>query len=250
MATAVVNQPSGSDTQTGNQPAAPPGWVAGLPADLKTNETFTKFQTVGDLGRSYLDLTARVAKVPELETRLANSIPKLGDNATQEERDRYQTALGRPQKPEEYEFEGDGKNDPKWAADWKQDLFKLGLPKDTAKSLSHLLSTKIQAMVDAHNANIQRMNVESETKLKAEWGDKYDANTELAKRFWKEHGDGEFDKAFEGATGAQRHAIAKFVFRMAAKTGEDRSQPGAQARTARPNGGMTYPNSPAPPNAR
>lgn len=232
----------------GDQQTQPAGWLAQLPANLKDNAAFTSFRTLGDLGQSYLDLGS---KVTNLEGKLANSIPKLTDDATQEERDVYLMELGRPEKPEEYEFAGDGKNDPQWAAAWKQDLFKLGIPKDTAKALSVLLSTRIQAMVDAHNANIQRMNTESEAKLKTEWGqEKYDTNMELVKRFWKEHGDSEFDKAFEGAPAAQRHAIARFLFKMAAKTGEDLSQPGGTQRQVRPNGGMTYPNSPAPPNNR
>ena len=32
-----------------------PGWIAGLPDDLKGNDAFKDFKTVGDFGKDYLE---------------------------------------------------------------------------------------------------------------------------------------------------------------------------------------------------
>ena len=92
------------------------GWRAGLPDDLKQNEAFTAFKTVGELGKDYLGLKAKAA---ELEGKLGNYVPKLPDNATDEDRNLYYDALGRPKQPSEYEFDGEDKNAPEWTDQWK-----------------------------------------------------------------------------------------------------------------------------------
>jgi hypothetical protein len=225
----VVDQPkTGSETvTTGDQLTQSLGWRAGLPDDLKEHESLKPYKTVGDFAKSHLEVAT---KAKELEGKLATSIVKPGENATQEERERFQTALGRPAKPEEYEFVGEDKNAPEWTASWKQDLFKLGVPKETAKELSGLMNTKIQAMVDAHNANIQKEISEAQTKLKADLGDKYDASVELAQRLWKKETDIDFDKAFTGESSANRFAMIRFLLKVAAKTGEDSSLRGSADR--------------------
>ena len=240
-------------TQTGDQGAAGTGdrgatslgWRAGLPADLKEHEAFTPFKTVGDFAKAHLE-TAK--KATDLEGKLKDAIPKLPENATQEERDIHAMALGRPEKPEEYELAGDGKDAPEWTSSWKQDLFNLGVPKDTAKALSGLLSTKIQAMVDAHNAGIKKEIETASVQLKAEWGDKYDANVALAARLWKDNADGDLDKDFQAETSKTRSAIIRYIVKMAAKTGEDTSVPGGgQRNQATMPDRMTYDKSNMPP---
>ena len=230
---------------TGDRGAASLGWRAGLPADLKEHEAFTPFKTVGDFAKAHLE-TAK--KATDLEGKLKDAIPKLPDDATQEERDIYFMSLGRPEKPEEYEFAGDGKDASEWTTSWKQDLFKLGISKDTAKALSGLLSTKIQGMVDAHNARIKKEIADAGVSLKTEWGDKYDANVALATRLWKDHTDGDLDKDFQAETSKTRLSIIRYIVKMAAKTGEDTSLPGVGQRTQAVSGArMTYDKSNMPP---
>jgi len=211
----------------GNQQGTSLGWRAGLPDEYKNHEAFTGFKTVGELAKSHLETSA---KAKELETSLGEMIPKLPDDATQEERDVYYESLGRPEKFEDYEFEGEDKNAPEWTNGWKQDLFNLGVSKDTAKSLSGLMNSRIQAMVESHNAQIQKEISTASDKLKTEWGEKYDTNLELVKRGWKRDADSEFDQAFSGETSANRFAILRTLFKLYSKTGEDSSQPGSSQR--------------------
>ncbi len=244
---AVVDQPTGSETNTGNQQPQSPGWLAGLPAELRDNEAFKSHKTVGDFAKSHLE-TAK--KVKEYEGKLANSVVKPGENATQEERDKYYNSLGRPEKPDGYELDGEDKNAKEWTGYWRNELHKIGVPKDMAKAISASFNKQTQAMVEAHNAAIQRQIVDTSTALKTELGDKYDASVELASRLWKQWGKTEvdFDKAFASETSQNRVTMIRFLLNVAAKTGEDSSLRGSGQRgNATPPPFINYDKSPAPP---
>jgi hypothetical protein len=197
--------------------------VAGLPDPLKGNEALTKFKTVGDFATDYL---ATTAKVSDLERKVGSSIPKLPDDATDEERGLYFDALGRPKEAKEYEFDGEDKNASEWTSQWKQEFHSLGLTKAQAKELSSKFNGSIQKMVEAHNVALQNEYKTAETALKSEWGDKFDTNVELAKRLYQKHLGTEFDKDFDGGTDKTRLATVKLLFKVAQLTGEDRSPQG------------------------
>lgn len=221
------------------------GWRAALPDPLKQNADLASFKTVGELSQSYLDTKTKVADV---EKKLGDYVPKLPDDATDEERGLYFDALGRPKTASEYEFEGEDKNAPEWTNLWKGTFHSLGLTKDQAKKLSGSFNTQIQAMVKAHNDGIQNEQKAAEQKLRSEEGDKYDSSVELAKRMWTKYGEGDFDKAFENGTSAHRYSTIRMLLKFARLTGEDRSpQSTNSVGTSRPTGLINYDKSPAPP---
>ena len=239
MAEAVVDQPvTGSETTvvSGNQRTDAPGWLAGLPADLRDNEAFKSHKTVGDFAKSHLEVAA---KAKEYEGKLANSIPKLGENATPEERDKFYTSLGRPEKPEGYELDPEKKNAPEWNKYWEETLFAEGIPKKTAQALQGKLNAQIASMVEKHNAKILEENNKAAETLKTELGDKYDASVVLVSRLWKEWGktEVEFDKAFATETPSNRTTILRILLNLAAKTGEDSSLRGTGQRAEAPIAG-------------
>ena len=205
------------------------GWRAGLPDDLKQDEAFVPYKTVGDFAKAHKDTAA---KAKDLEGKLANSIPKLGENATQEERDKFFNSLGRPEKPDGYGLTKDSKNAPEWDQYWEKALFDNGVSLTTAQGLKRALDTQMQQMVEAHNSAIEKQITETSAALKTELGDKYDASIALASRLWKELGktEVEFDKAFAQETSATRVTMIRFLLNVAAKTGEDVSLRGAGER--------------------
>lgn len=227
-------------TPVATEPTAttPPGWVAGLPDTLKSNEAFTKFKTVGDFATDYL---ATATKASELEQRVNNSVPKLKDNATDEERGAFYDALGRPKQPSEYEFDGEDKNAAEWNDQWKKDIHSLGLTKTQGKGLSEKFNARIQAMVEAHNASLKSEYESSEAALKSEWGDKFDTNVELTKRLYQKHLGTEFDKDFDAGTGKTRLATMRLLMKVAALTGEDRSPQGGNGLLGKTTGNP-FPN--------
>jgi hypothetical protein len=238
----------GTNTGAGTGTNTPPAWTAQLPADLKGNATFTSFNTIGDLAKSHLELGEKVKELDGIKAKLADSIPKLPDNATDEEKSIYFNALGRPEKFEAYEFDGEDKNAPEWTNHWKQQFHSLGLTKAQAKTLSAAWNSQMQKMVDAHNASVQNEMKAAETKLRTEFGEKYDSNVELAKRLWTKYGEGEFDKAFSNGNSAYRATTIRMLLKFAALTGEDRSpQAGHTAMGAARGAFITYDKSPKSP---
>src|SRR5271157_1952135 len=196
------------------------GWRAGLPDDLKQNTDLANYKTVGDFTK---DALSWKGKVGELEGKLGDSIPKLPDDASDEDRNTYYDALGRPKQAKEYEFDGEDKNAPEWTNFWKDQFHGLGLTKAQAKALSTQFNGQMQKMVDAHNTALKAEVTAAEQKLRTELGDKYDTNVELAKRVWQKHGEGEFDKMFSNETSTNRYGMVRFLLKMAALTGEDTS---------------------------
>lgn len=250
MTEAAAAQGAPSGNQGGNQggngnEGQSLGWRAGLPDEFKNHEAFTPFKTVGDLAKVHIETAG---KVKDLESKLAGSIPKLPDNATQEQKDAFFASMGRPGKAEEYVFEGEDKNAPEWTNHWKTEFYKLGLSGDTAKALSVAFNSQMQKLVEAHNAGIQKQIGEAATKLKAELGDKYDASIELAQRLWKRDVDGDLEKDFQAETSKTRYSIIRYILKMASKTGEDTSLRGASERKTTPvTPFINYDKSPAPP---
>ena len=215
-------------------PVTPPseapslGWRAGLPDDLKQNTDLANYKTVGDFTK---DALSWKGKVSELEGKLGESIPKLPDDATDEDRNTYYDALGRPQKASEYEFDGEDKNAPEWTNFWKDQFYGLGLTKTQAKALSTSFNGQIQKLVEASNGALKAEMTTAEQKLRTELGDKYDTSVELAKRLWKQHGEGEFDTAF--ANSPSRFGTIRLLLKFAALTGEDTSPQGSHSGGAK-----------------
>ena len=220
------------------------GWRAGLPDDLKQNEAFTGFKTVGEFGKHYLEVSK---KATELEGKLADYVPKLPDDATDEERQLYYDALGRPEQSSEYEFDGEDKNAPEWTNYWKEQFHSMGLTKAQAKHLSSQWNQQMQKMVEAHNASIKSEMEKAEQKLRSEMGDKYDANVELAKRMTQKHLGTEFDKVFANESAEAKFNTIRLLLKVAALTGEDRSPVGGQSQTPKQVSFIAYDKSPAPP---
>ena len=232
---------TGEGTQTGavtGQTQAP-AWLAQLPADLKGNETFTKYQTIGDLGKVHLDLLGKVneldgktAKMAELEGKLANTIPKLPENPTKEQVEAFHQAIGRPGKPEEYEFpKDDGTEHSPEMISWAQKtFFEAGLSKQQGTILGKQWNGFIKGMVEAEEQESEKQKVENEKAFRAEFKteDEYKAGYELTKRFWNKITKTNFDEAYKEADAWQVPMFMRFIFLVAKATGEDTSPQATQ----------------------
>jgi hypothetical protein len=239
----------GKETGGGTGQDQKPAWIAQLPDDLKGNETFTPFKTLGDFGKAHLetagkvkDLEGKAAKTADLEAKLAKSIPKLADDSTDEEKEVFWHSLGMPEKPEEYELPdpADGEKDPimdKWA---RTTFHKAHLSKEQAT----LMGTEWNQFTVAYNAAIAKQEQEAlaeEMKtMKAEMGDKYDANVEMGKRFFKKV----MEVDFNDKTPVNTATLLKFVIKAGRLMGEDTSPSGAGGGKGDNKPGLTYSKSP------
>jgi len=183
----VMNQDDGTGTgnlNQGSEEGGNLGWRAQLPDDLKANETFTPFKTVGDLAKAHIETSA---KAKELEGKLGESVTKLKDNATDEEKTAYFKAIGRPDKAEDYTFEKltppEGVEiDPNMEGWFRSIAHQAGLNKTQAamihKAYSDAYFTAIESAEGQKNKSFEK-DVED---LKKEWGPKFDENAALVKK--------------------------------------------------------------------
>lgn len=235
-------------------------WTAQLSDDLKDNEAFTPFETLSDFANAHLETVGKVTeldgsaktlegKVTDLEGRLANSIPKLGENATEEDVAAYRKAIGVPESPESYEFpqiEGE-ENDPAMVA-WAQKVFfESGLSAEQASSIGQHWNAFMVGLVKEREENAAKAEKEADDKLKVDWGADYDKNKELTKRAFVKFG-GEDLVAYLEESGAGNHpALIKAFFEIGKAMGEDDSPPG-KSKEDEITEGIDYSKSPAPPN--
>ena len=170
------NTSDGNNTQ--------PAWMAQLPDDLKANEVLTKFETIGDLGKNFLDLQGKTE----------NTIPKIREDATDEEKAAFWAAIGRPESPDGYEFEKieipDGiPYDEEGEMKFRKFAHEIGLTTQQGKDfhkwyLNNLIES--HAELDKTVKEIENKAIET---LKGKWGQDYDANLEMAKRGFDKAGE-------------------------------------------------------------
>ncbi len=229
-----------------------PAWISQLPDDLKGNETFTSFKTIGDLSKSYLDTMGKVkeldgitAKNKEYEAKLSTAIIKPGENAKPEEIATYRKAMGIPETSEEYEFpQTDGVENSPEMVKWAQGLFhKAGISKDTAAMIGQEWNAFLKGMVESEESETKKLTEENQAKFRGEFKteDEYKVGLELAKRFWNEvTGKDDFDVAFKEAEAWSVPIFMRFIFNSAKLMGEDISPKGGQTTSGGVKIGIQY----------
>lgn len=175
--------------QGGGTPPTPPtppsgNWFDTLPADLKT-ETVTKFKSPEELARGYVNAQSLIG-----QKRLALPNDKWG----QPEWDGFWKELGRPDSPDGYKLPADIKMpegiklDDAKLAKANAALHKAGL---TPKQHEHVMRYYAETLGEQFTAEEASRKQAYETginTLKQEWGDKFDANVDVAKSVLKKFG--------------------------------------------------------------
>ena len=164
-------------TTSVGEDATKPGWAAQLSDDLKSNETLTRFQTISDLGKAFIDA----------DGKLKNAVPVLKEGASDKERAEYFAKLGRPESPEKYNLERpklpEGMQyDEAAEKHFRGEAHKLGL---TQSQMAGLYAAYNALQTQGYDAAMKQSAENLKTAdaaLKAEWGDKHAVNLELAQR--------------------------------------------------------------------
>lgn len=244
------NEGTGEGIGTGAGTGQEGLWRAQLPADLKENETFTPYKTIGDFAKKHLetvgnvkDLEGKVVKMTELEAKLSGAIFKPDEKATPEQREAYYRTLGKPEKATEYEFpKTDGiEHDPKMV-EWAQSAFHAAnLSKEQAQSIGAAWDGFMAGMVKAEQEAKAAAILETETKLKTEWAGEYDKNAELAKRAFKKFANQELGVFLEKSGLGNAPLLTKVFAAIGKAIGEDESLPGELHKETPPaSDGLNY----------
>lgn len=235
--------------QTGNQDQSAQanqslGWRAALPDEFKEHEFVKTFQKPGDFVKSALEIKT---EYDSLKTKMGNAIVKPGDKATEEEKQAFYKALGRPDKPEEYEFPkgAEVEHDPKMV-EWAQKTFhSANLSKDQAKIMSQAWDGFIHGMARAQAEAAQKEIENGLSSLKTEYGAEFDKNMAIKDRALKAFLDPEFAAFLEKATidgvkAGNHPALIKAFVEIGKKMLDDSSEPGSQPAGGKTIVGMNY----------
>jgi hypothetical protein len=196
--------------------AASIGSIETIPEDIRKDPNISKYKTLEELAKGHLETIKLIGKKGVI-------IP--GEGATQEEIDKFQIALGRPVKPEEYKFtpvenlHPDIKITPESENAYKGIAHKIGLSQAQADNLNKWFLETVSAGLTVQ-ANLEETAMkEAETKLRQEWGANFDTNLALAKRLVDKFGGKEGTDAF-GDLG-NNPAVLKILASIGKKLSED-----------------------------
>lgn len=164
--------------QVAGQNAAP-AWTSQLIDDLKGNEALTGYQTISDLAKDTLSLKE---KATALEGKLTTDyIPKLAENATDEQKAAYKTAMGIPLKAEDYEIPVPDGESTEIADSFRLFALEKGLPKDLAKSTVEWWNGVVAKEKENYAKELQARS----EAIKTKWGADYDKNAETVKALFQ-----------------------------------------------------------------
>lgn len=204
------------------------GWRAQLSEDLRENEAFTGFDKIGDFANDYLTTKGSAS---ELQGKLDNSIPKLGENATDEDRAAFNnllhTELGRPETADKYEltkptdipegmpYSEDIENGFKTAA------HSLGLSQNQMQGLFGWYMAGSTGAFKADAEARQAAADEGMEAIKKEHGDQYPEYVKTVDRAVQQFGGDEFKKFMDDSGMGNNPAIVKTFYNIGKAMSED-----------------------------
>ena len=236
----------GDQGQGGAAGAQDLGWRAGVAAELRDHEFLKDTKTSTEFAKKALGV---LEEKKGLEAKLQGAIFKPGENATDAERANYLKAIGVPEKPEAYSFEGE-KNSPKMVG-WAQGVFhKAQLSKEQAALVGKEWNIFMASMEEAEQKERKESREKAEATLKAELKteEAFKAGTELVSRLLKEAATPE-ELAWLNETKMGDHPVlTRLVLKLAKKVGEGTSPAGATSKEGKDQRvGFNYGKSPEPP---
>lgn len=162
------------------------GWRSELPDALKENEAFKPYATKNDLWNGHIDL---LGKVKDYEGKLTNAILKPAADAPEEVKTAYRQSLlkeiGVPEKPEDYnltkpaDWPADVPYDEALLTGFREQAFKLGLPKEAVEGLNGWYHSMLKGAIEAKQNADREATEKANKEIRTEWGADFDKNAAL-----------------------------------------------------------------------
>lgn len=206
-----VNEPAGGKGGEVQHPK----WfdqIGDVTKDAAKAEKLSKFEKISDLANAYFDL----------ESKAGSSLVKPGKDASDEEREAFYKALGRPDAADKYSIEGDD------AKMFREMAYENNLTDEQAKAIYGKLKEIGENALAQQKVAYEQQAKETQNALIAEYGKDYSKKIEMLKRGIANYG-GE-------AVGAKLQAAGlladKDVVKLFIQLGEESSEAGAQGKTS------------------
>jgi hypothetical protein len=164
--------------------------------DDKLKNLLSRYTAPDAFAKAFKEQRDALAKKPAAK----DDVGDLPENPTDEQMAAWRKAKGVPEKPEDYEFEvpeGKELSDSEYdiLMDFAKAMHGSNMPADTVKKISSWF-LEYEDIVAQKNADRAYQNrLETEEKLRAEWGPDYRANVNLMSNVLQEHlggGAGDF----------------------------------------------------------
>lgn len=170
----------------------PAVWQEQLSADLKGNDLLSGIDNVNDLGAKYIEQAGK----------LSNSIPKLGEGATEDDVKAHRDALGIPGEAKGYEFthpempEGLDYDDQFEAA--AKDIFhKAGITQEGGQVVIDFYNNMVIEAFNQMAADAETARVDTKAALEKDWGDNMKTRVEGAEAVINRFGSEDFKLRLE-----------------------------------------------------
>ncbi len=132
-----------TDTTNGGGEGAPqiPDWMAGLPDDLKADQTLGRYKSLEDLAKGHLE-TKRVA---------SSKVVVPGADADAAAWDAFYSQIGRPAEASAYDVPATDDTDPAYIDAFKGKAHAIGLHPNQAKALAEWQNEQVAASIKTAN---------------------------------------------------------------------------------------------------
>ena len=190
-------------------------WRDGLPDDLQGVKTLEKFKDVDALAKGYV----------HLEKYFDGTIKIPGENATAEEVERYHSKLGRPDTPDEYEFEKpeipDGMNyDEHMEGAFLKKAHGMGLNSKQVGELYGWYNSQTKDMFVQHQVAQENSIQKAEIELRADWGRQYEEKISSIQRLVDQYATNDEKQYLETSGFGNDPNVARMMDRIAKDHGE------------------------------
>lgn len=198
-------------TVVDEQPSSYPDWLKDFPEETHKDPNWTKHQSREDFVKYSKERDAMIGK---------KGVILPDEKTSPEDREKFLNALGRPEKPEGYRFtpvenlnpEFSKKITPEFDAALSAHFHKAGLTQQQADAeRREFVGLLNQAEINQEKALDDKL-AQTETALRSEWTDKYDANIQMiTKGIVKAGGQAALD-AMGGMRGLGGNPVALKIF--------------------------------------
>lgn len=178
-----------------------------LSDDLKENDTLSKFEDVGSLGKSYL----------ELQKMVGSRIKVPSEDSSDDEINDFYTKIGRPESPDKYvvNLPEDANYNEELVAQFYDVAYKNGLSNKQAQAAIEFYNHINTDMGINQEAMMQQSRVDSEAALKKEWGPaEYGKNLAVSRKAFNRFADDDLKQLVEKTGMSNNVAMIKFLHKI------------------------------------
>ena len=181
---------------TGAEPAAQGDWRDSI-TDEKVRKFAGQFASPAEAAKAAL----------EFRQKLSNTIRKPGEDATEEEIEKFREQIGIPKDVSGYEIQvpedlpGEySLAEDEGLQDFVVKMHDAGAPKEVVKAATDWYYNAIMEHSKQEAAMLATSIEKASSELRKEWGGEFDANVEGARRAFKQFGGEQMEKALSEAT--------------------------------------------------